>query len=581
LTVTRVLAIYVLFAALGAACGMSLQIDVTPKFYREKVQLASLRYETSAGERFSVTRISYLASNFALQRADGSWLEFSNFVAWLDAGQNRKSLRLDNIPPGEYGSVRFTIGLDHRLNNADAAQFPGGDPLNPNLNGLHWSWQGGYVFMALEGLWRNGAGQLDGWSYHLARDGNSVPVTLAAALNITNDSRLEVDFDLAAVLINAPHPLAFARDGSTTHSREGDPILSALVRNLLGAFHARRLSASAAEETAAAKPKPLYLPEKFTPYPFQMSATFPMPSLPADNPLIVERVALGRKLFHDAGLSRDGTISCASCHQKNSGLSDARRLSLGVGGRSGMRHAMPLCNLAWKNSFFWDGRAPSLRSQALMPIQDHSEMDQDLPSVVTRLASGTNYSAAFKAAFDSPEITAEKIGMALEQFLLTLTSFESKFDRAQRGAEKFTDEEQRGFQLFSTEYDPRRGQFGADCFHCHGGALFQSQTFANNGLDSEFADIGRAKVTRKDSDNGKFAVPSLRNVALRGPYMHDGRFATLEEAVAHYCTGVKRSTTLDPNLAKHPDGGVPLSMADQKSLVAFLKTLSGPQFTSP
>ena len=144
-----------------------------------------------------------------------------------------------------------------------------------------------------------------------------------------------------------------------------------------------------------------------------------------------------------------------------------------------------------------------------------------------------------------------------------------------------TEEEKRGFQLFSTEYDPRRGQFGADCFHCHGGALFQSQTFANNGLDSEFADIGRAKVTGRESDTGKFAVPSLRNVALTGPYMHDGRFTTLEEAVAHYCTGVKRSTTLDPNLAKHPNGGVPLTEADQKALVAFLKSLTDGESRRP
>jgi cytochrome c peroxidase len=569
-----------LLAALGAASGGSLQIDVTPKFSGEDVQLASLRYENSAGERFSVTRISYLAGDFALQRADGSWLQFSNFVAWLDAGQNRNSLRLENVPPGEYRSMRFSLGLDNRLNNTNAAQFPDGHPLNPNLNGLHWSWQGGYIFLALEGLWRNAAGKLDGWSYHIARDGNSTRVTLAAPLEITNESRLEVDFDLAA-LLNAPRPLSFAHDGSSTHSREGDPILAALVGNLPGAFRARRVSEVTEGESAAAKPKPLYLPGKFTPYPFQMSATFPMPALPADNPLIAERVAVGQKLFHETSLSRDGTISCASCHQENSAFSDARAMSAGVGGRLGTRHAMPLCNLAWKSSFFWDGRAPSLRAQALMPIQDHSEMDENLADVAARLASGTNYPAAFQGAFGSPEITAEKIGLALEQFLLTLTSFDSKFDRVQRGTEKFTEEEKRGFQLFSTEYDPRRRQFGADCFHCHGGSLFRSQTFANNGLDSDFTDIGRAKVTGRESDKGKFAVPSLRNIELTGPYMHDSRFKTLEEAVAHYCSGVKRSATLDPNLAKHPDGGVPLSKADQKSLVAFLKTLTDPRFTFP
>ncbi len=147
-----------------------------------------------------------------------------------------------------------------------------------------------------------------------------------------------------------------------------------------------------------------------------------------------------------------------------------------------------------------------------------------------------------------------------------------------RGEEKFTAVEQRGFELFSTEYDPRRGQFGADCFHCHGGPLFQSQTFANNGLDAEFKDAGRAKVTGRDFDRGKFAVPSLRNVEVSGPYMHDGRFKTLAEAVEHYATGVRRSATLDPNLAKHPDGGVPLSAEDKAALVAFLKTLTDERF---
>ena len=134
--------------------------------------------------------------------------------------------------------------------------------------------------------------------------------------------------------------------------------------------------------------------------------------------------------------------------------------------------------------------------------------------------------------------------------------------------------------MFSTEYDPRRGQFGADCFHCHGGPLFQSQSFANNGLDETFPDTGRAKVSGKFSDAGKFAVPSLRNVALTAPYMHDGRLQTLEAVVEHYATGVKRSATLDPNLAKHPDGGGPLCAADKRALVAFLGTLTDGQFAA-
>jgi cytochrome c peroxidase len=557
----------------GLISAATLEIAITPKFSGQSLQPASLRYHTEAGESFSFTRVSYLLSDFALQRADGSWLELANAAAWFDFEQNRHSFRLENIPSGDFRSMRFSVGLGTNLNHADVARFPAGHPLNPNVNGLHWSWQGGYVFLALEGLWRNAAGQFDGWAYHLARDTNCTRVTLAAPLEITNQTKLEMDFDLAS-LLNAPRPLSFARDGSSTHSRNGDAIAASLVANLPGAFRVQRVTAIHDAAMAAAPPKPPYLPAQFTPYPFKTSATFPIPDLPRDNPLTTERVVLGKELFHETALSRDGSISCASCHKAEAAFSDPRRFSAGVRNQPGLRHAMPLFNLAWKHEFFWDGRAPSLRAQALMPIQDHAEMDESLTNVAAKLAARPGYPAAFQAAFGSTQITPEKIGLVLEQYLLTLTSFDSKFDRAMRGAAKMSAEEKRGFQLFSTEYDPRRGQFGADCFHCHGGMLFQSQSFANNGLDAEFRDMGRGKITGKDSDLGKFAVPSLRNVELTGPYMHDGRFATLEEVVAHYCSGVKRSATLDPNLAKHPNGGVPLTEADQNALVAYLKTLT-------
>ena len=569
-----------------------MQIEIIPRFNGEPIQPGLLRYQTSFGETFSITRISYLLSGFALQRADGSWLELTNQIAWMDLEKGRSSLRVADIPVENFSSVRFHIGPDEKANHADIAQFPADHPLNPNLNDLHWSWQGGYIFLALEGSWRNSSGALDGWSYHLARDTNRTLINLAAAIDLRSDMKLDLDFDLAT-LLHAPRGVSFAKDGSSTHSRDGDPISAALVANLPGSFHVRRVSTEAVAEIAAAKVKPLYLPEKYTPYRFQMSATFPIPDLPRDNPLIEERVALGEKLFHEAALSRDGSLSCASCHQSAAAFSDPRKYSIGVREQVGTRQAMPLFNLAWKNSFFWDGRAPSLRAQALMPVQDHTEMDESLTNVVAKLNGRAdlpvgphaqrrvpvnNYAAHFTAAFGSPEITPEKIGLAIEAFVLTLTSFDSKFDHALRGEAQLSNDEKRGFELFMTEYDPRRQQFGADCFHCHGGPLFQSQTFANNGLDSEFTDLGRAKITGRDVDKGKFSTPSLRNIALTAPYMHDGRFRTLEEVIAHYATGVKRSATLDPNLAKHPDGGVPLSASDQRALVAFLKTLTDEKF---
>jgi cytochrome c peroxidase len=563
---------------LTVASAARLQLEITPKVSGENLQPASLRYQTSAAETFSITRVSYLVSDFALQRRDGSWLEISNSVAWLDFEQNRDSVWLETVPAGEFSAVRFSIGLNTNLNHADVSSFPAAHPLNPNLNGLHWSWQGGYVFLALEGLWRNSSGQLDGWAYHLARDTNATRITLAAPLVIPRESKLELDFDLATLLI-APRPVSFASDGSSTHSRDGDPISAALIANLPGAFRVHRISSRSGAEISAAHPEPLYLPAKCTPYPFQMSAAFPIPDLPRDNPLLVERVELGRNLFFDKRVSINDLQSCADCHSQEKAFTDGRRTALGAEGRFGPRKTMPLSNLAWKKEFFWDGRAKSVRELVLQPIQNPIEMHQSLTNLCVKLArADAKYPSLFSAAFGSPEITAEKIALALENYALTLTSFNAKFDHVLRGEDKFTPEEQRGFELFSREYDPRRQQFGADCFHCHGGPLFQSQGFANNGLDAEFKDLGRYEVTKRDGDQGKFAVPSLRNIAVTGPYMHDGRFRTLEEAVEHYCSGVRRSATLDPNLAKHPDGGVPLPAEDKRALVAFLKTLTDDRF---
>lgn len=581
--------------------GASLQIEITPRFLGAPLQMDSLRYETSAGESFSFTRVSYLLSGFALQRPDGSWLELTNQVVWMDVEKERKSVQFDGVPAGTYGSIRFQVGPEPEVNHADIAQYAAEHPLNPNLNNLHWSWQQGFIFLALEGMWRDAGGTLEGWVFHFARDTNRTPVVLAAALDMTRDTSLELDFDVAR-LLNAPQAISFARDGTSTHSRDGDPIAAALAANLPGAFVVRRVevpgdavdvgSATRGSRVRSPQPvggeratkEPLYLPVKFTPYAFKMKATFPMPDLPKDNPLIEERVALGEKLFNETALSRDNTVACATCHKADAAFSDGRKYSLGVRQQAGTRNAMPLFNLAWKSSFFWDGRAPSLRVQALMPVQDHAEMDESLTNVVAKLGAKAgphtpapatrDYAALFAAAFGSAEITPEKIGLALEQYLLTLTSYDSKFDRVMAGKEQLADDEKRGLELFMTEYDPRRGQYGADCFHCHGGPLFQSQTFANNGLDADFTDLGRARITGKDFDRGKFATPSLRNVALTAPYMHDGRFRTLEEVVEHYSTGQKRSATLDPNLAKHPEGGVHLSEADKQALVAFLKTLT-------
>jgi len=186
-------------------------------------------------------------------------------------------------------------------------------------------------------------------------------------------------------------------------------------------------------------------------------------------------------------------------------------------------------------------------------------MGSDLPTVIARLTKTSR--ADFDKSFGPGEITAEKIALALENFLLTLTSYDSKFDRAMSGKAKLSPDEERGMKLFFTEYEPRSQQFGADCFHCHGGANFSDHQSHDNGLGE-----------------GRFSTPSLRNVVLTAPYMHDGRFETLEEVIAHYSGPMARSDTLDPNLAKHPRLGLQLKEEDQAALIAFLKTLTDPKY---
>lgn len=555
------------------AAAKTLDIAIRNTCHGAPLLLDSLRYEMGSGETLSFSRVSMLLSGFALEREDGQWVELNDPYAWMDAAKSRNSLRITGIPEGDYRALRFHVGPDEKANHADISKLAADHPLNPNLNSLHWDWQGGYIFMAVEGYFRSGEGKPTGFSYHLARDPNRTRVTVAAPIDLKHDAAVQLDFDLGN-LFNAPRPISIARDGVATHSRENDALAAALVANLQSAFRFTRTLSSMPTVTARAPVTPLFMPEKFTPYRFAMNATFPVPDLPRDNPLIVERVALGKALFHDVSLSRNDTVSCASCHQAESSFSDPDRFSSGVDGRLGTRNSMPLINLAWKSEFFWDGRAPSLRAQALMPIETHSEMDTSLEEVCSKLAANPAYLSMFSAAFGSTDISAEKVGLALEQFLLTLTVNDSKFDQALRGKSTLSDQERRGFELFMTEFDPRTGQTGADCFHCHGGPLFSDHQFHNNGLGGK--DSGRGGVTGLAGDMGKFSTPTLRNIALTAPYMHDGRFATLEEVVAHYSSGIHRSETLDPNLAKHPEKGLNLSTADQAALVAFMKTLTVP-----
>lgn len=317
-----------------------------------------------------------------------------------------------------------------------------------------------------------------------------------------------------------------------------------------------------------------------TPYPLRFE-DLPEPVLPTDYPLTQQRVNLGRALFHDGQLSRTGTQSCATCHSQAAAFSDNRTYSIGVRGLPGTRQAMALVNLAWsERGFFWDGRSPTLREQALHPIIDTLEMDESLDNVVKKLSASSMYRNLFIRAFGSDTITPERIGIALEQFMLILVSGQSKYDRALAGYAVLSESEERGRQLFMREYDPTFKKKGAECFHCHAEPFFTNDRFMNNGLDDDasFDDLGRERVTGLATDRAKFRVPTLRNIARTAPYMHDGRFRTLEEVVDFYNTGVRRSSTIDPLMQFNLAPGLQLNAQDKSDLIAFLNALTDDQF---
>lgn len=334
---------------------------------------------------------------------------------------------------------------------------------------------------------------------------------------------------------------------------------------------------AACTNTSAPVPTPEFDPTPYVVDPASYPYGFQSMPLPTDYPLTQQRVELGRMLFYEPALSRDGSQSCASCHVQSDGLSDKRKYSVGIRGLSGTRQAMSIVNLGWhRRGFFWDGRVSTLRQQALHPIIDTLEMDNTLENAVRTLSSKSAYRDQFIRAFGSDTISTERMGIAMEQFMLTVISGSSKWDKVQRGEASFTEQEERGRNLFFSEFDPTGKAKSGECFHCHGGPNFTNDRFMNNGLDDDasFMDIGRERVTMDPADRAKFKVPTLRNIAVTAPYMHDGRFTTLEEVVRHYSSGVKQSSTVDVLLQFSLKPGLGLNESDVADLVAFLKTLT-------
>jgi cytochrome c peroxidase len=556
-----------------------LELRLVPRWHGEAIHLPSAALANDHGQVLRVTRLAALISGVRLLRPDGGIVQLDGQYGFIDGAEQRLSFTLHNVLPGDYAGIEFQVGVPPEINHADPAHWPAEHPLNPLVNRLHWGWQGGFVFLALEGRWQSPDGSERGFSYHIATDAHLTRVGFLTSFKVEGPTVAEFALDLARVL--GARELVGGGTSESTHSGTGDPVADELAAATGRAFFWLEARKTILPVASTGNPGPKRTDPAGTPWAFAVPPGFPQPELPADNPLTVETVSLGERLFQDPRLSGNGKQSCASCHSPARAFSDHVALSRGAEGKPGARNAMTLFNLAWAPAYAWDGGKARVRDQALAAMTNPLEMNAAPANVTAALGRDPEMGRGFAAAFGTPEVTAARIALALEQYLLTQVSGDSRFDRALQGKLTLSEEEKRGFALFATEYDPARGQRGADCFHCHGGSLFSDYAYKNNGIGLAASDAGRARVTGSAGDQGKFKTPSLRNVALTAPYMHDGRFATLEQVVAHYDHGVQRSNTLDPNLAKHPDRGLALSPQDQSDLVAFLRTLTDVRFEAP
>lgn len=338
--------------------------------------------------------------------------------------------------------------------------------------------------------------------------------------------------------------------------------------------------------------KPEVITYEPTPYNLKIPRYFPTRlNIPDDNPMTEEGVALGRKLFYDTRLcgytgdDNANAISCSSCHVREHGYDLGADNPLLQGGKPHGMHgttahnALPLCNLVFNNEgYLWNGGVcgtKNLEDIVLAAITADDELAATPYQVVARISADAEYRTMFKKAFGSEEVTIEKIQKAIAQFLRTLISANSKFDRYLRGEEQLTTQELHGYVLFTTEE-------GADCFHCHGGAgtpLFTTNSFYNNALDANPTDPSdRFSITGNPWDVGAFRAPTLRNIAVSAPYMHDGRFRTIDEVLDFYNMGLQASPYVSPLMHKINDGGAMLTPSEIADLKAFLNTLTDEEF---
>jgi cytochrome c peroxidase len=327
--------------------------------------------------------------------------------------------------------------------------------------------------------------------------------------------------------------------------------------------------------------------EPYNPTPYQLNVPenikqyLPTMDIPVDNPITVEGVALGRQLFYDPLLSADGTQACASCHMPEHSFTDPNQFSTGIDGNQGNRNSMPIINVGWMPALFWDGRAKTVEEQAFGPVVNPVEMHNTWPEAVAALQTTNTYPEMFYKAFGTSIIDSVLVVKAIAQFERTLISGDSPFDKYLRGEPTGWSEQDmlEAYQGYTIYLDESKG----DCFHCHGdqyNPLWTDNKFHNNALDAAFTDKGLGAVTGDPNDDGKFKTPTLRNLVFTAPYMHDGRFTTLDEVINHYSFGLVSSPTVDPLMKSLNNGGVQLNFNERQLLKKFLISLSDSSFVT-
>lgn len=309
------------------------------------------------------------------------------------------------------------------------------------------------------------------------------------------------------------------------------------------------------------------------PLDFQVPSNFPVLAYDlANNPPTEKGVELGKKLFYDGRLASDGIVSCGFCHiQEDAFTHHGHTFSHGVDAAIGTRNTPPIQNLAYQTTFMYDGATTHLDLQPIIPFTSPIEMNGDFAKAITMMNDDPTYRKLFKNAFTDGQINSENMLKALGQFMVMVTSSNSRFDKYRRNESggTLTKDEQDGYAIFNQK-----------CANCHATDLFTDNSFRNNGLQVNPAidDVGRFRVTELLQDKYKFKVPSLRNIEKTAPYMHDGRLFTLEAVMEHYNSGIVNSATLDPILNKNGSLGIPLTAIEKIKIIAFLKTLTDTQY---